>query len=58
MDGIECEDTVEGEESAEEVVAMLKFSFERPRSRILLGKASPTRLDKRADRLEVDRVLP
>ena len=37
---------------------MLKLSFERPRARNLPGKASPTRLDKRAERLDVDLVLP
>ena len=46
-----------GTEKGQEV-AMLKLSFERPRARNLPGKASPTRLDKRAERLDVDLVLP
>ena len=55
------EEIVEGEESAEgasDSVEMLRLSFERPRIRILLGNARATRLDKRPERLELDRVLP
>ena len=61
VEGGERDERVEGEEFADassESVAILRFNFERPRKRSLLGRASPTRLERRVDKLPLDRVLP
>ena len=61
VDGDECDEIVDGDDSADGVSdpdETLRFNFERPRTRNLLGKASPTRFDRRVERLDVERVLP
>ena len=61
VDGGESDDNVDGDESAEgssELVFTVMFSFERAIRRDLPGNARLTKLESRAVRLEVERVLP